>query len=448
MRYTTRDTAACFELLPHEILLPIVTSLPGLDTLWNLMRASPHIWRLFSSHALTITEGILSGPNSILPPKVRELIRGVILVRSKALPFRNLDEFQTQFLRGVVPIREPEDAKFITLGPESLSTSIVPLPILQSVIATAYQISVLSQACLSSYLARLKNVRPLHAFNPKPYYTHGYGPNDDWVAAWDREFVGIPAKVVDAGQPSWVEEMRALRAIWIIQLVGETKAVVGDKIGKSWTKEDIDTLNQMNAADLVERPGNPISKAEEIRTAMDYLTSLGRAQNDNYYRLPRPPPFSESPGWITASPESSKVLRALWGYRRNGQMHRLEKGTAIPEDSTPLRRPILSENARWEQTEEFLSRESSGVSSWAFLTIGPGNGSPIPGVKFDSFRRLGFAFWDKRRMCLLGLTRDLDGRGYSNEFYFFALESILPPDEVANLKVELRKKGQTFYSDS
>ncbi|KAJ4022679.1 hypothetical protein NW752_000110 [Fusarium irregulare] len=449
MRYITRDTVACFELLPPEILLPIVTSLPSLDTLWNLMRASPHIWRLFSSsHALTITEGILSGPNSILPPKFQELIRGVILVRSKALPFRNLDEFQTQFLRGVVPIREPEDAKLITLGPESLFTSIVPLPILQSVIATAYQISVLSQACLSSYLARLKTVRPLHAFNPKPYYTHGYGPNDDWVAAWDREFVGIPAKVVDAGQPSWVEEMRALRAIWIIQLVGEIKGVVGDKIGKSWAKEDIDILSQMNAADLVERPDGSISKAEEIRTAMDYLTSLGRAQYDNYYRLPRPPPFSESPGWITASPESSKVFRAVWGYRRNGQIHRLEKGTAIPEDSTPLRRPLLSENARWEQTEEFLSRESSGVSSWAVLTIGPGNSSPIPGVKFDSFRRLGFAFWDKRRMCLLGLTWDLDGRGYSNEFYLFALESILPPDEVANLKVELRKKGQIFYSDS
>ncbi|KAJ4176272.1 hypothetical protein NW759_016881 [Fusarium solani] len=448
MSWNAQNTAASLELLPPEILLPIVTSISGLDTLWNLLRASPHIWRLFNSHALTITEGILSGPNSILPPKIRELVRGVILARSKALPFRNLNEFQTQFLRGVVPFGEPKDAKFITLGPESLSDSIVPVAILRSVVATAYQISALSQACLASYLARLRDVRPLHAFNPMPYYTHGYGPNDDWVAAWDREFVGIPAKVVDAGQPSWVEEMRVLRAIWVIQLVGEIKGLVEEKMDRSWSKEDIDMLSQMNAADLVERPDSRISKAEEIRSAMDYLTMLGHAMKDGHYRLPRPPPPSESPRWITALPKRKDLVWTVWGYRRNGQTHRLKEGSPVPEDSTPVKRPLVNEGIRWGQTEEFLNRESSGMSNFRFLTIGAGNNSPIPGVKFDSFRRLGFAFWDTRRMHLLGLTHGIQKPVYTPEFYFFAWESILPPDEVANLKAELRKRGRTFYSDS
>lgn len=445
MSLKAQNTAASLELLPPEILLPIVTSIPGLDTLWNLLRASPHIWRLFNSHALAITEGILSGPNSILPPKIREVIRGVILARAKALPFQNLDEFQTQFLRGVVPFGEPKDAKYITLGPESLSASIVPVAILRSVVATAYHISALSQACLTSYLARCRDIRPLHAFDPKPYYTHGYGPNGDWVAAWDREFVGVPAKVVDAGQPSWVEEMRALRAIWIIQLAGEVKGLVKEEMDRSWSKEDIDILSQTNAADLVDRPGR-ISKAEEIRTAMDYLTLLGHAMKDGHYRLPRPPPSSESPRWITALPKSGELIRALWGYRRNGQTYQLKEGAPVPEDSKPVRRPLLSEGSRWGQTESALNMESFGMFKFRTLTLD--SDSPIRGVKFDSYRRLGIAFWDTRRMHLLGLAHGIQKPIYEHEFYYFAWESILPPDEVASLKAELRKRGRTGYSDS
>jgi hypothetical protein len=82
-----------FEQLPPEILLRIVPSSYSLDVLWNLMRASPRIWSIFDSHALKITEGILSGPESILPVEIQELIRNVILVRSKVFPYRDVHEF-------------------------------------------------------------------------------------------------------------------------------------------------------------------------------------------------------------------------------------------------------------------------------------------------------------------------------------------------------------------
>lgn len=445
------EQAASLELLPPEILLPIVTSLSGLDTLWDLLRASPHVWRIFNSHALAITEGILSGPNSILPPKIQELVRGVMLARSKALPFRNLDEFQIQFLRGATPLLQPKDAKFIALGPELLSATIAPVAVLRSVVATAHQISALSQACLASYLERLRDpsFRPLHAFDPKPRYTHGYGPNDDWVAAWDREFVGTPAKVVDAGQPSWVEEMRALRAMWIIQLVSEVHRLAEDKTDTiGWTNEDVEMLSHMDPVDLVDRPDGPPNKAEEVKSAMHYLATLGDATKDIYYRLPRPPPSSASVRWITALPKRKELIWSLWGYRRNGEIHPLRKGSPVPEDSTPIKYPILNDCHQWGQTEEALERESSAMSSFRSLTIGAANNSPIPGVKFDSFRPLGFAFWDKWRMHLLGLTFGIKGLNHPPEFYFFAWESILPPDEVASLKAELRKQGRTLYSNS
>ncbi|KAF4459381.1 hypothetical protein FALBO_13855, partial [Fusarium albosuccineum] len=220
------DQPASLELLPPEILLPIVTNLPGLDTLWNLMRASSQVWRVFDSHALAIVEGILSGPNSILAPNIRQLVRGVILARSGALPFRNLEEYHLRFMRGQAPWTRRGQV-FISLGPETLSNPNVSVTALRSTVAAAYQLSALSQACLASALARLRDpsFKPMHALDPMPLYTYEYGPDEKvkkvFVPAWDREFVGTPVKVVDAGQPSWVEEMRALRAMWFIQLAGE-----------------------------------------------------------------------------------------------------------------------------------------------------------------------------------------------------------------------------------
>jgi hypothetical protein len=95
---------ASIEALPPEFLLPIVTSLPGLDTLWDLLRASPNVWRLFNENALSIIESILSSPKVILPPAIAEAIRAVILAHLKALPFRNLHEFQHQYVLKLFPV--------------------------------------------------------------------------------------------------------------------------------------------------------------------------------------------------------------------------------------------------------------------------------------------------------------------------------------------------------
>ena len=111
---------ASLEQLSPEIMLQIITSLPGLDTLWNLLRALPYACRLFSSYALPITNGFLSSPNSILSPGIQELVRGVILVRSASLPFQSLAELQC-FIRGQIPFAQQADDAPISLGPKILS---------------------------------------------------------------------------------------------------------------------------------------------------------------------------------------------------------------------------------------------------------------------------------------------------------------------------------------
>ncbi|KAL6914131.1 hypothetical protein FSST1_011891 [Fusarium sambucinum] len=242
---------ASIEVLPPEILLPIVTSLPGLDMLWDLLRAFPNVWRLFNENALSIVESILSGPNAILPPVVAEVVRSVILARSKALPFRNLHEFQRQFLFRLFPcfpsLGQSKD-NLINIEPEVLPAAAPSVSVLRSTVATAYQISALSQACLPSYLERLRDpsFKTMHCLDPNLNYTHSYRSSYEWVAPWDRVFEGTPVKVIDSGQSNWVEEMRAVRALWIIQLVREVQRQM-DIL--DWPKEDVDKFKDMNPAD-------------------------------------------------------------------------------------------------------------------------------------------------------------------------------------------------------
>ncbi|CAG7564321.1 unnamed protein product [Fusarium equiseti] len=425
------NTVASLEAMPPEILLRIVTNLPGLDTLWNLMTASPDTWRLFNNYALTITEGIISGPNSILYAKVRELVRGVILVRAKTLPFKDLNEFRNRFLRGVNPLTVHYGAEYIYLGPEILSAAIVTTEVFRSVVATACQISALSQGCLASYLASFRDIRPLHASDPRPY-SRDHDPDSCRTPAWELEIVGKPHKVMDAGQLSWREEMRALRAMWIIQLVGEMKGLVKE----GWSEEDIDTLKQMNAADLVERPDNRVIKAEEVRCAMDYLTTLGDTIQNNHYRLPMPPLATKSHRWTTAEQKPAGFRLIVVEYRQNGKFFKVQKGEPIPEDSEPVKVPFPDEGMEWLKEEAPLNKDSCGMTIWR--TLSRDRDSPVKRVKFDSFRRLGFAFWDKERLHLAGLANGISKPFYPDQFYFFALESILPADEVANIKAELR----------
>lgn len=437
----TPHRPASLELLAPEILLQIVTQLPGLDTLWNLMRASPQTWRVFDRNALIIIQGILSGPNSVLPSSTSELIRAVILVRSGILPFRDLQDFKKNFM-----LRQFQSGPFHGYNtslhlpsriPKLLATSIIPVATLRSVVATSYHLSCLAQACLESCLARIRDpsFRPMHAYDPPPWYWGEIKPED-------RVFVGTPVKVVDAGEPTWVEEMRALRAMWVIQLIGELQCLVEDRAETiSWSDEDVQTLSSKEAPDFVSKWNH--SKVEEIKTAMLYAKSLGDTKKSTYYRLPRAPSTAVCARRTMTSPKPNGDAPVAYGFRRDDEIHFLKRGSPVPEDGEPM----ISFASKWGQTENYLYQPNPGMRAFKELTSGRVRMvSPLEGVKFDSFRPLGLAFWDRWRLYLLGLTWGgseewtVNGERHLPYFYHFAMESILPPEEVASVKAALREK--------
>jgi hypothetical protein len=145
------------EHFPEKVLFQIIASIPGLDTLWNLLTASPRCLRLFNNQALNIVEQIFASPDSILPPKIQEIVRAVILTRAGSLPFKSRDELRYQFIHHKLPLRIIKDKTCFTFGPDRLTASDIPASILRSVVATAHHISALTHACLSFYLAQVYN---------------------------------------------------------------------------------------------------------------------------------------------------------------------------------------------------------------------------------------------------------------------------------------------------
>ncbi|UKZ81747.1 hypothetical protein TrVFT333_009519 [Trichoderma virens FT-333] len=403
------------EHLPENILIQIITNLPGLDTLWNLLIASPRCYRLFNNQALTIIEQIFSSPNSILPPKIQEIIRAVILTRAGSLPFKNLDELCYQFIHHKLPLRIIKDKTCISFGPDSLTASDIPASILRSVVATAHHISALTHACLSFYLKQAYDpsiFAPQHAQTPLPLYKiRGSNPPEgDKTPAWHEVFVGTPYTVVDAGPPSWVEEMRVIRAMWLIQLVGDVRSFVLSNFSTSgWSYDDINRTFPTSTAAFAQ-DGTMNSSAEEVR----------RETRQPSNSLPDP-------------------CEATWGgvgiWYNYG--HKTIKLPPTPKARKRAKNPQLSEASLRGQTRASLESEAPALTMLRHFTEGR-YGLPITNAKFETYLPFGLAFWDKRRLQLLGLLGEGQQSERDLDFYCFAWESLMDARWVRHIMTVLR----------
>ncbi|KAF3067713.1 hypothetical protein CFAM422_008534 [Trichoderma lentiforme] len=437
------ETLPNIEHIPEKILLQIISHLPGLDTLWNLLTASPRSLRLFNSQALTIIENIFSSPNSLLPPKIQEIIRAVILTRAGALPFKSRDELRYQFIHHKVPMRTIKDKTCIPFGPDRLIAADIPVSILRSVVATAHHISALTHACLSFYLGQVYNpsiFAPQHAQTPLPLYKiRGSNPLEtDKTPAWHQVFVGMPYKVANAGPPSWVEEMRVTRAVWLIQLVGDVRSFVFFNFSTSgWSYDDINSTFPTWADSFV-HDGTMINTAEEVRSVIEYLEKLGlQTKSQPFYKLPKLPADAKPVNPVTPLPDPCE---ATWGgigivYNYG---HKTIKLPPTREARKFAKSPQLSEASLLGQTRASLESEAPAITQLRHFREGR-YGLPITEARFERYRPFGLAFWDKRRLQLLGLLGEGQQSERDLDFYCFAWESLLDGEWVKHIMRVLRQ---------
>lgn len=436
--------------LAPETLLAIMTELTDLNSLYTLIVASPKAWRLFNKYACLITESVLSSPDSLLAPGIQQFIRALILIRNSQEPFACPDDF-VYFVHKHMAKNTDNGIKYDDLDnltatiTASLATAItIDKPsseILWSVVATARHISVLSHGCLEFYLARIRSP----SFTPK-YLDNTRNCIDpgDPTPPCLTDFEGTPLVTADIGQPSWVEETRVLRALWFVQLAHEMILSAPQwRSSKNGTefRNPQDFIRENVNHSLINGP------AEEVKTVTSYLESLRTKPETKkkgpYHRLPQPPKGYSDAGWMTPLPE---LRQQEWG---DGQCYRLVHPNKVVEFDLPPAvkdlkgEPSRSTVARWDQTCIAIDGPSTNIEYWAGLSSDMLS-SPIIGVTFNSYRRLGFALWDRKRMFFLGLIPGLYETWSFAKIaqYNFAWESVLPADEAQGLKEAQRARAR------
>ncbi|KAG8670341.1 hypothetical protein FPOAC2_09693 [Fusarium poae] len=381
MSFAIQDTTAptdlaSLERFPPEILEIIVSSVSSLEALWDLLRASPNCWRVFAIRYASITETVLSGPHSTTPVSVSKLIRAVALVRARNFPFANLRGFRKDFLVHITR-HDIQNRYFLNagpctiFGPNSLPNS---RDVITSVVATAYHISALAQSLLSSWLQRLER----SSFTRFP-------PDPEPIPEYEVEFLH------GMGQPTYIEEMRAVRALWIIQLVGEVKAMVRSRPNiVRWSNVDSSLLSRLNTVSILPYRGYGNSVEVEVYVMVKHLPACYK--NDTVFRLPQAPAPSQYNRWATMHPRAT--------------MAQLEDRECRLDDASYARFLIADRYSKI----------------------------------FDLPPRLGFPFWDYSRMCSLGLTSPTTCRypGY----FGWAPRPILPNSSTSTLNRSLKPPSQ------
>jgi len=82
------------------------------------------------------------------------------------------------------------------------------------------------------------------------------------------------------GQPAWPEEIRVVRAMWVLQMVGELKYFIQWRAKTTcWSHVDISKLIEGNLLSLLYVSSRPHS-ALEVRAAARYLDTRGEYRRD------------------------------------------------------------------------------------------------------------------------------------------------------------------------
>lgn len=436
--------------LAPETLLQIMTELTDLDSLYNLILASPKAWRLFNEYSCLITESVLSSPDSLLAPGIQQFIRALILIRNSQKPFACPEDF-VYFIHKHMAKNTDNGIKYDDLDnltakvTASLAAAITvdkpPNEVLWSVVATARHVSVLTHGCLHFYLARIRSP----SFTPKylDYARNCVDPGDPTPPRM-TDFEGTPLVTADIGQPSWVEETRVSRALWFVQLAHEVILSApqwrSSKAGAEFKKPQ-DFIRENVNHSLVNGP------AEEVETVILYLKNLTSQpetkQKEPYYRLPRPQQGYSDADWTTPLPE---LRQQEW---EDGQYYRLVYPNKVVEIDLPpsmenmTGEPSKSTVSRWNQTCAAIDGPSINIEYWASLSNDMLSSS-IPDVRFNSYRQLGFALWDRKRMFFLDLIPGLYETWSFERIaqYNFAWESILPAEEAKALKEGPRARAR------
>ncbi|KAL2020403.1 hypothetical protein VTK56DRAFT_8446 [Thermocarpiscus australiensis] len=360
---------SALEQLPAELLIKVLRLSPDLTALHSLLLASPAITRVFSQAARDITDAVVSAS---LPLPTQAAVGAVMRIRASAHDCRSAAD--------VSILAQEKD-------PRPLPSAAATPALLRRFVALAHEIHVLAHACLENYIDRCLALRPARLRDPNFRYP---GTGTAWLARPEGEPYEVPAQE----PPSWIEEQRVLRDMWLAQVFYETQlARLKGRLG--WTEGEMRVLEGLSAVDFYHLSGY---RREQMLTVVDFLDRRScerRARSPPAFRMPQP--------------------RA-----KEGNFHLV----CSPE-------PVFasSKEDKWGQGPAHLDR---APMAWVFQRrLAADWRSPLRCITFEPYRAYGFAIWDHKRLVSLGFFSEDKARALMEPCgLYFTWRSILTDEEI------------------
>ncbi|KAK2051687.1 hypothetical protein LY76DRAFT_673941 [Colletotrichum caudatum] len=397
--------AACspnssLDMLPREILILILAELPDVRALYQLIRASPAACRLYTAVGAEVLERVLARS---VPPQIHELTRLARAI-SASTPTSPIAPSFTAFLDQHIRPAADDDEYFPSSPP--LGRVRGGEKELRRVLSIARRIACLTPICIAAYRERCLSITPSHKTE------RGGPPQGSASKPWTDRFEGAPYRPQDVGPPTWIEEQRVVRGLWRLQVFHELKTALSE--GRTgWPDEDKQRAAGMTPEDLFDgwRP-----QLEELLTVADFVRGYtagpgveeGFAVRDRDMRLPNPPAGDdEAPSW-----------------------------------------PVLCQPPPTDAWPGWARRLNAPAAAWAFFSyLHASPRSPIRGVEFWPFRRLGLAVWGREKLARLELTNPAGSaasRGplRGREDVEFTWRSLLPGEYLVRLEQGLEEDWQ------
>ncbi|KAL1967129.1 hypothetical protein VTN77DRAFT_3420 [Rasamsonia byssochlamydoides] len=236
-----RFTKNPFEQCPIEILLAITRLSPDLSSLHNLIQACPPIAHAFRKNGPEIVDSVM---RISLPMQIQAIIHIIVLIRSSSLASPSLDEF--------IQVYAPPTASPNIPTSLSKATSLV---ILHGILTSAYQIWLLTHACLQYYINQCMAHQLSHlADSTSTVEIIGNslksGADEEWRESpmYNASIQGRRYQLHSSGPPSEVEEQRVARAFWLVQMLYDLQNAAESQLG--WPEEDLNRLRDMDGEQL------------------------------------------------------------------------------------------------------------------------------------------------------------------------------------------------------
>ncbi|RDW63817.1 hypothetical protein BP6252_11362 [Coleophoma cylindrospora] len=334
-----------FSSLPDPILVLILKYLPDFTSLDVLIHASPVMSSIFDRCAAEIIENVAS--------------------RNMSSCFRYI--LQHAGSAAVANETWSDVAEFHSAqtwsNPSKGVLKSLPIPVLRRLVTSASNVEYLCHIFLHTHLHRIHSMKPTHLLHP------GTRLDPYAVTKYDPALAGLKYSIPDTGPPSWVEIQRVLRALWRLSTyyeLGFAMPLLQSKPGEQTKVQDLSYQDFWTHL--------PWWEIDEMECVYEHLIEIGELD--------------------------------LFQPGNCAPLSRLPPGPLENEDGSCRLSPVPQDDAlgnKWGQSQEALQRKSP--ASHFFLSLchrGPNVSSRVlGGATWQSFRRLGFGFWDLKRMSQL-----------------------------------------------